>query len=1299
MKRRIFVLWLSSVFATFLFVACLFGYGLLKLLPAYQVSIENRLSLVTGFNISLKVKYDRFHGINPIIEVSQITVKDKGFLLNIPKITVQINTWQSFLSWKFLTKKVLVEKPKLSFYSNGLDDHFVQSLSVNEMNKAGGCFSRILAYLLQQNSLKLLDMQVDVVSYIGAPVEQINVNADYQRINRDKGILYLNFQPNIEMKTIMQIDIVSVIEKKGGNYYFDTTLHDKRDMLATMINGVTQQIKISPLVDHQLALSIVTTPTHLDSVTVVGGLSQVEFKTNFLEKLVFNNIMFNLRVFRYEDRFFLDTNPLYFIVNDKSYKFRSVLCSLDQGLFVVDITRLNLADLSSFLRLESSDWRKSIVLSGVISDARFSFDVQSFDLNSMSLVANFNNLGITNSNQNFDFEGFSGKLCWGKSDVKLIIDSPSFNMGDNYLFSRKWPALSAKGNIKIIRQPSMVGLIIDEFTLVNPHVNFSAKGSVCIPTSDPKNFFLDINSKFHGHNLTTEYQSFLPQTVIPARLYEWLMECLYDVKSLNATIKIKGFVREIPYPKNNGILKIDADIQGASLSPYFGWGVANQVDGSLHLQNELLHARVHSGWLANIPIMKFDLSVHNIGSNVPATFSISTNFKSNSQNIYAYLHQTKYQSLIEKISEYAIYQDDISTELDLLIVLGDESKKNKVSGEILVNHGILNIKKPFVKNLYDVSSKITFMNEHIILKQLSAFWDVNAALNLQGSINLGNLEDPKINLQGNLLIPLTAKLGIDSINIIINELIQGVLPLQFTIKGQLSNGSVNVNSSFLGTTIRLGAPLNKMGFELTPIVLKSRWQQEALNINKEGAQLQAPRSYWHIYSTLDINKKSTISGDFNVNGKGKITNLSLYGQIESLSSQLILNLISGFKLSKILVLTDQEWQPEIKLDSSFIDKQDSVNGCFVFANFNNCIYRNLHQLLKPKVMFGVDNFNIFGTDYYKFKLETTTEHQSIKYAATADQNKSLVVSISDSICKPIEVFSENLSFSLNTSIGNSQNNVQYNMLNSLLQVDFLRKLPDMNIKLSNVQLNSYSVPDFLMAISLKGGIFSIPVLSVNGSNVKLLSTIVLSPHVSYLYSNIFSLDWGNMLHNFGYDNFFKGGSGNFELQLYWPGLLPILTNISGKATADIINGVVLSVESGVAKYIGLLSLDAYFKRLFMSYNDFENRGMLFNSIVGTYIFKNGIAKSKPSIIIDTPSFTLVIISEVNLISKQLSQRIKYQPHFSGTTAAVAGAIGGPVVAFATYLGTKLLGNTVFKNIGLVSFDVTGVWDKLELKQV
>ncbi|WP_119327570.1 YhdP family phospholipid transporter [Cysteiniphilum halobium] len=1293
MKRRIFILWLSSVFAIFLIVACIVGYGVLRLLPAYQSSIEGVLSKVTGSHVSLKVEYASWHGINPVIQVRDVKVKDKGFSLNIPKMTVHINAWQSLMSWHFLTNDVVIDAPKLTFYSShkGFDDSMLQSLSVTEIDGIGRRWSSILGYLLQQKNLDLNNMQVDILRNKKL-LADLTVHASYEQRSLVNGVLRLTLQlqKKRNMQTQLgQINIVSVIEKKGDQYYFDSTLDDQYNILSTLIDSVTQQLKISHLIDHQLTLSVVSSAKGLDSVMVMGELSKAQFKTNQLDDSAFRDIVFNLRLFRYQDRFVLGANPLSFVTNNKRYTFRSALFSLDKHRLVMNIPRLNLADFSSLVQMEKSDWRKNIMLSGVLSNVRFSFDLRDFNLNGMQLAAHFNDLGIANSDQNIDFKGLSGNVWWQQNHVKLAINSPRFDIAENHIFSRDWPELAVKGNIDIIRKDTMVHFAVDDLVLTNNNIHFVSKGSIDVPLADPKNFRLDLKGELNGRNLTTEYQAFLPQKGIPKPLYDWLMQCLYGARKLDANFAIKGIARDIPYPKNDGVFKIDAAIKDASLSPYFGLGVAHQVTGILHFDNEIFTGKVNSGSLAGIPISNVDLMIDNITPEVPATFNIDADVDTNSQKAYAYLAQTKYHALAQKISQYAQYQGDINTHLNIAIALEDHTKKDSFSAKVELRNGIVDIKKPHTNQLYDVNADLLINNKMLSIKRFTGFWDINMPFNASGVVDVTEFANPTINLHGGMSIAFLPKLGMQP-STGIDCFMQGVLPFGFMIKGNINEGVLQVHSNLLGLQNSLGAPLTKKSFEYTPLLLKSTWQKN---------HSESKTASWYISSKLHIKHQDKLSTSLNINTGGVISDVSLYGQLSTINSQLILNVMQSINNSHILNQANQAWQQSLQLDAPLADQQLSQAGCFAVANYNDCVYRQLNQQLQPKVMLNIDQLNLFGTDYRNVTLQTNKAHNYTNYIAQDNQKRSLIMSVPDVLNEPIEISVDNLFFALSQRTNKAKSNDLMVVLNTLLASNILRKTPDMNVKFTNLQLGGYSIPNFLMATTIRGGSLSIPVLSIYDPNSKLLARLVLSPYGSYVHANVFSLNWGNMLHNFGYDNFLKGGAGNVQLELSWPGLVPSTSNVSGKATADLLNGVVLSIDSGIAKYIGLLSLDSYFKRLFMPYDDFEHRGMAFNSIIGAYGLANGLATSNPSVIIDTPSFALVVTGDVNLTNKQLNQRIKYQPHFSGTTAAVAGAIGGPIAAFATYLGSKLLGNTVFKNIGLVSFDVTGSWDKPILKQV
>ncbi len=1302
MKRRVFILWFGSVFVTFLITVCLLGYALLRLLPAYQSSIEDVLSSATGSKVSLQIEYASWRGVNPVIEVSQIKVKDQGFSLNIPKMVIHVNAWASLNEWKFVTQSVVVEQPVLTVYpkEGKLDYQFLQSLSVKEIDEVGGRWSKVLEYLLQQNQLVLDNMQVLICSEDNTTSWRASVNAKYHQSNGAKGILSLAIQPQ-ELKMRHgengKINLESTIEKRENQYYFDGTLHDNENVLVNLINELTGYVNLKPLMDQQLSFSIESDINRLDSITITGELSQAELKTSLLNESTFNNVVFNLHLFRYQDKFVLGANPLSFVAQHKRYTFRSALFSLDQHRLIMNLPYLNLADFSDLIQLESSSWRKNITLAGVLSDVHFVFDLQEPDLEGVQLMANFNELGIAQSDQSFDFKGLSGELWWQKNHVKLDLNSPSFKMAKNQIFSQAWPEFSLKGEIDITKDTTSLGFSVTNLQLKSDNINFSAMGKVSVPLSNPMDFTLDILGKLQGHKLTTEYQSFLPKKGIPTSLYEWLMKCLYQAQDLDATFQIQGMAREIPYPAHNGTFKIDANINNASLSPYFGLGIAQKVSGSLHFNNEQLRAKVTQGLLANIPISGVDLSIDNIAPHIPSALNILANAQTSSQNIYEYLAQTNHKDFVDQLNRFATYQGALGVQLDIQIPLGDYDKKDQVSGRVSVQNGVINLKKPQAKSLYDVNAEIIFNNQLFTLKQFSAMWDVDTPIWGKGSVDAGNLDNPRTDLQGGIVLPLKPYFVTSLLDVSADQLVRGILPVRFAVKGGLNEGAIEISSNFLGASSTLGAPLNKTMFELMPLSFKSTWQR-ALQQTQEDKQPRAT-SLWHIDSKLDFNHETKITAGLNIDGDGVISSLSVYGNIQKLSSQFVLNLVNVVNTKNFLMAPGKEWQQFVQLDMPSAHEIQNTDGCLVAANYYGCVYRRLNRLLKPKIAVTIHELDIFGVSYHELGLKTEIADGYTKLMVQTDQNQSLTIKVPHSLNQTMEVDGTNLFFPLSSSQETAGSDNVSMRLNNLLQTDILRKVPDMNVKLTHVQLGGYSIPNFVMTMKLRAGVLSIPALSAYDQNSKLFGALTLSPTGSHVEANVFSSDWGAMLHNFGYNNLLKGGSGHVEMGLSWPVLVPQCSHISGIATVNMVNGVVLSVDSGIAKYIGLLSLDSYFKRLFMPYDDFSYRGMTFNSVTGTYKLENAIATSTPSIIIDTPSFALVINGRIDLRNKQLNQRIKYQPHFSGTTAAVAGAFGGPVVAVAAYFGGKILGNTLFRNIGLISFDVTGSWDKPILKQV
>ncbi len=1306
MRRRVFILWLGIVFASFLLIVILVGYGLLRLLPSYQHTIEDVLSQMTGSKVSLQIEYADWRGLDPVVKVGQIMVNGHDFSLNIPEMTVRIDGIRSLIAWNFVTKSIVIDSPKLKYYSetNKIDNQFLQLLSVEEINQIGGCWSRVLDYLLQQQRLSLKGMIVVIDLRSQGIAWELTLNMDYTKRKQQKGLLNIAISPLIA-KQNTQVEITAVIEQKDDKYYFDSNLMDKAHVLISVLNNLSDKIKFEPLIGNQINLFIQSSIKGLDEISMIGELSELELETKLLQKTKFKNISFNLRLFRYQGRFMLDVNPLTFVTHNKHYIFRSTLMALDNHRLMMNVSRFNLADFSNLTQLDVVKWRKDLILSGQLTNLQLSFDLQEMNMDGVQLSANFNNLGVTQSDKRFDFTGLTGQLWWQKNSAKILLNAPNFTLGENTVFTKVWPQFNAVGELNIIKQQDKVIVYVPNLQLNNKTINFSAKGNIDVPLDQPLNFTLDIKANLTGQHVTTEYQSFLPKHGIPIALYDWLMKSLYGAKAVDASLKIKGVARNIPFADDSGVFKIDANIQDGKLIPYFGLGVAYGLNGSLHFDNEQLSAKVDRGMLGGIPIKIAHVSVDNIARNIPATLTITGSADTNSKQAYTYLESTEYGKLVNELSHYAKLQANTSISLGIEIPFGDQSRHHRFYGKVSINDGLLSIYQPFVYNIYAMEGEIAFNNSNVFIHQIKAMLNKNFPVALTGSLNIENPKNPTVMLTGKTTIPFTEGNFNPLTKFSTKQKLSGTLPISFALNSNFDKGEFKIDSNFIGLTSTLGAPFNKTAFESLPIELKLSWQKDN-NIGKPIDIQQISKAQFEVETKLNIANQTDLTTGFNFSNKG-IGALSMTGHIHKLSLDFLLNLANMVDQAILTFRAQNQLQQLTALNTPLVeDKKTSYDNCLIVANYANCIYRNLSNWLKPKINLDIGLLDVCNTIYQDVNLKTAVSQHYTNIELTANNSVKITIDIPQALQKPIEVNADNLSFRLSSDKfkkekeQQTRNDAQFKgVLAKVLNVNTLQKIPNANIKLTNLQVGGYGIPNILVAVNIRAGVLFIPVLSAYDPSSKLLASVQLSPQGSTLQLNAFSLNWGNLLNSFGYENFLKSTSGDLNANFSWSKLMPSFSNIKGNISIDLLNGVILSIDAGIAKYIGLLSLDAYFKRLFLPYNDFEHQGMPFNHITGRYDLKDGIAISQPSVVIDTPGFALIVQGDINILNKTLNQRIKYQPHFSGTTAAVAGALGGPVVALATYLGGKVLGNTLFRNMGLVSFDVVGNWDKPTLKQV
>jgi uncharacterized protein (TIGR02099 family) len=155
--------------------------------------------------------------------------------------------------------------------------------------------------------------------------------------------------------------------------------------------------------------------------------------------------------------------------------------------------------------------------------------------------------------------------------------------------------------------------------------------------------------------------------------------------------------------------------------------------------------------------------------------------------------------------------------------------------------------------------------------------------------------------------------------------------------------------------------------------------------------------------------------------------------------------------------------------------------------------------------------------------------------------------------------------------------------------------------------------------------------------------------------------------------------------------------VGGKFTLKTGAGRFTETDPGIAKLLGVLSLQSLPRRLTFNFDDLFNRGFAFDTIDADVSISNGLAKSD-SFNIAGPAARVEIRGSANIALETQNLRVRVFPSVSVATAIGIGlATANPAIGAAAWLGQKLARDPI-ERILMQEFEVTGSWSAPEVKQ-
>lgn len=197
-----------------------------------------------------------------------------------------------------------------------------------------------------------------------------------------------------------------------------------------------------------------------------------------------------------------------------------------------------------------------------------------------------------------------------------------------------------------------------------------------------------------------------------------------------------------------------------------------------------------------------------------------------------------------------------------------------------------------------------------------------------------------------------------------------------------------------------------------------------------------------------------------------------------------------------------------------------------------------------------------------------------------------------------------------------------------------------------------------------------------------------------------SKDSGALLTRLGTPEALRDGSGVLAGRISWQGspMQPHYPSMDGQFNIALGKGQFLKADPGVAKLLGVLSLQALPRRLLLDFRDVFYQGFVFDTVRGDVSIQRGIAQTR-NLQIQGVNALLQMDGSADLAQETQRLRVLVLPELdAGTASLVAGIAVNPVVGLTSFLAQLFLQNPLAKATSQ-EFLIEGGWSNPTVTKV
>jgi uncharacterized protein (TIGR02099 family) len=194
-------------------------------------------------------------------------------------------------------------------------------------------------------------------------------------------------------------------------------------------------------------------------------------------------------------------------------------------------------------------------------------------------------------------------------------------------------------------------------------------------------------------------------------------------------------------------------------------------------------------------------------------------------------------------------------------------------------------------------------------------------------------------------------------------------------------------------------------------------------------------------------------------------------------------------------------------------------------------------------------------------------------------------------------------------------------------------------------------------------------------------------------------DAGAVLEQFGLPRTVKGGAGSLSGRIGWRGEPTAIDypTLWGHMALDLRHGQFLRVDPGVAKLLGVLSLQSLSRVVTLNFKDVIGEGLPFERTTGTGQIKDGVGRTDNFQIVTAPA-RADLSGTVDLAAETQDMQVVITPTISAGSAVIAATIVNPLLGLGAFVANLALSQSI-SHAFATQYAITGSWSRPRIERL